>query len=97
MEYQAPKKMVKIGDLFIKYKKRFVAPQASVEKEVIDSVYTQTGYKLDKTKVSYKVSTRIVTLNIPSVLKSEVLFKQQEILKELEKTLGQKNGPKKIL
>lgn len=96
-EYFVPKKMKPVGDLFEKYKTLFKAPQATVEKECIVVVSEVTGYKLTPGQVSYTVSTRTISLRVPSILKSELKFYYSQILKVLENRLGVDGSPKVII
>ncbi len=95
-EYSTPKKMKKIGDLFLKYKKNLKPPQKTVEKACIDKIFEITGFKLEPNQVIYTLSTRTVFLKIPSILKSEIKFHYQKVLDDLEKDLGKLNSPKQI-
>lgn len=91
--YSAPKKMKRIGDLFEKYKTRLKAPQSTVEKECIKVIAEVTGHQLASGSVSYTVSTRTISLRVPSLLKSEIRFHHQTILKKLEENLGKETAP----
>lgn len=95
-DYSTPKAMKRVGDLFESYKKRLKAPQATVEKTFIEVTKEVTGFTLQKSQVSYTVSTRTISLQVPSILKSELSFQYEAILKQLEQTLGQTGCPKKI-
>jgi hypothetical protein len=95
--YSAPKKMKSVGDLFDKYRNHFKAPQASVEKAFVSSVKKITNFDIDTKKVSYTVNSRVISLNLPSVLKTEIKFKEKEILTDLNTSLGVDVAPKKIL
>ncbi len=88
--------MKQIGDLFDKYKTRFKPPQASVEKEFINVVEQNTFFKLKPEQVSFTLSTRTIYLTVPGILKTEILFKKQPILRELEIRLGKETCPKNI-
>ncbi|MFT7644700.1 MAG: hypothetical protein ACI9BF_000351 [Candidatus Paceibacteria bacterium] len=96
-DYYAPKKMKKVGDFFDKYRKKFKAPQASVEKACASVIKEVTGYEVKEECVSYTVSTRTISLQIPSVLKSELRFHYPLILKKTEDLLGKEGSPKVIL
>lgn len=96
-DYSTPKKMKKVGDLFEKYRRHFKAPQASVEKACVDSIFKITGFEVKRENIRYTVSTRTISLNIPSVLKNEIKFKHKEILENLELSLGKDVSPKIIL
>ena len=96
-EYSTPKKMSHIGDLFDRYKKRFKAPQASVEKVCIKIIKDVTNFDLKTDQVKYTVSTRTIYLQVPSILKTELKFHYKTILKNLEYELGKETTPKIIL
>lgn len=95
--YSTPKPMKRLGDLFDKYKTRFKAPQASVEKAFIEVVKEITGYEITTDQVTYTVSTRTISLQIPSILKSELRFHHRLILEKLTTQLGREGAPKTIL
>lgn len=95
--YSTPRQMKRIGDFFEKYKTRFRAPQASVENACIEVIYETTGFKLTSEQITYTVSTRTISLQIPSVLKSELRFHHELILQKLVDKLGRENSPKTIL
>ena len=95
--YSTPRKMKRIGDLFEKYRERFKAPQASVEKACIQVIKDITGFDVTIEQITYTVSTRTVSLQVPSILKSELRFHHTEILKKLEEKLGKDTAPKTIL
>ncbi|MCD5381615.1 MAG: hypothetical protein LR008_03510 [Candidatus Pacebacteria bacterium] len=96
-EYSTPKKMKRVGDLFAKYHTRFKAPQATVEKACVEVVKDVTGFDIEKSQVVYKVGTKTLSLQIPSILKSEMKLSFPLILKKLEERLGENKSPKTIL
>jgi hypothetical protein len=96
-EYSAPKKMKQISDLFEKYRTRFKAPQATVEKACAKAISEITGFSIDLEQISYTVSTRTISLQVPSVVKSELKFHYETILKKLESELGKKGAPERII
>lgn len=95
--YSTPRATKQIGDLFTKYKTLLKAPQSTVEKECVSVIKEVTGFVVENKSVIYTVSTRTVSLQIPSMLKTELKFKQKEILSILENRLGKENCPKTIL
>ncbi len=95
--YTPPKKIKKIGDLFARYKDKFKPPQGTVEKACVESIFEITGIKLDKNNVSYTVNTKTIKLNISSLLKTEIKFKQREIIANLKQRLGGQSTPEIIL
>jgi len=86
-----------IGDLFEKYKSRFRAPQATVEKACVEVIYEVTGFELTVEQVTYTVNTRTISLHVPSILKSELRFYNEKILNKLTDQLGKEGSPKVIL
>lgn len=95
--YSTPKKMKKVGDLFEKYKIHFKAPQATVEKACSEAIFKVTGFKVSSDLITYTVSTKTLSMQIPSVLKSELRFHYQSIFKELKNILGETGSPETIL
>jgi hypothetical protein len=91
--YKPPMKMKRMGDLFEKYRTRFKAPQASVEKECIVVIKELTQFDLQPSQIEYTVSTRTISLRVPSILRTEILFKKTEILDTLKAHLGADNCP----
>ena len=96
-EYSTPKKMKRVGDLFEKYKVRFKAPQATVEKACALAIKEVTGFTVKDEQIVYTVSNRTLRVNVPSVLKSELRFHQEAILTELEAQLGESKGSRTML
>jgi len=92
-EYKPPAAMKHIGGLFERYRTTIKAPQGSVESEAILVIKTVTGFTVKKEQLVYTVSTKTLSLNVPSVLKTEVLFKRDQILQQLQKNLGSTNAP----
>jgi hypothetical protein len=95
--YSTPKKMKTVGDLFEKYRKLLKPPQASVEKECLEVIGEVTGFDLSDYKITYTVSTRTISLGVPSILKTEIKFNQEKILNQLKVNLGEANCPKVII
>lgn len=95
--YSTPRQMKRIGDFFEKYRSRFRAPQASVEKACAEVILEVTGFEVTVEQITYTVNTRTVSLQIPSILKSELKFHHESILKKLTDQLGREGAPKTIL
>ncbi len=96
-DYSVPKKMKQIGDLFERYRIRIKAPQASVEKVCVEVINEVTGYSITVKQVTYTVATRTLSIQVPSILKSELKFHYSIILKTIETRLGVEGSPKVIL
>lgn len=86
-----------IKDLFSKYKNTLIAPQATVEIELIRVVGELVGVTLREDQVSYTVSTRTISVVASGMIKQEIRLKQDAIVAELKKRLGAKNAPQHII
>lgn len=86
-----------ISDLFAKYRETIQPPQASVERSVCAAVMQVTKITLTNEMVTFKVSERVIYLQAPSVIKSEVRRKELEILIVVQKELGVHRAPLRIL
>ena len=89
--------IIAVKDLFKKYRDTLQAPQKTVELEAIRVVGEITNLKLKEEQVSYTVSSRVLFVNAPSLIKQELKLKHNLILEELKKRLGTKNSPLTIL
>ena len=88
--------MKHIGSLFERYQKLLKPPQSSVEKIVIQVIKEKFNFDIEHNKCSYNLSTKTVYLKIPSILKTEIFFKKQELLQTLKERLGE-SAPNQIL
>jgi len=86
-----------LRDLFAKYKKTLIAPQKTVELEVLRVVGELTQIKLKEEQISYTVSSRTVAIKAPGLMKQEIKMKHGQIMDELEKRLGKKNSPQHLI
>ncbi len=89
--------VVKVGDLFAKYKNILKAPEASVRKAFVEVVADLLDIAVKESNVSYKPSTRIITLKSGGPLKSELLLHKKEILTHLKGRLGADGAPKDFI
>jgi hypothetical protein len=89
--------IVAVKDLFEKYRKTLQAPQKTVEVEAIRVIGELTHITLKEHQVLYTVSSRVLAINAPSLMKQEIKMKQAEVLSELKKRLGVKNSPQTVL
>jgi hypothetical protein len=90
-------KMKHVGSLLESFQKRFVPPQASVEKRVSEIICEITPLTIKPEQVSYSVGSKTISLKIPSILKSELQHHKTAILGRLDAEMGIKNSPKTIL
>ncbi len=89
--------IVAVRDLFEKYRKTLQAPQKTVEIESIRVVGELFNVKLTEQQVKYTVATKTLYISASSLIKQELKFQHEVILKELKKRLGLKNSPQCIL
>lgn len=88
--------LIKVGDLFAQYRSRIVAPQGSVVTVVVEVVVDVCGITITPEQVMYKVSSRVISLQVPSVLKHEIIRHKEEILLHCQGRLGVKSAPNDI-
>lgn len=90
--------IVKVSNLFEKYKRVLRAPQKTVITEFVTAVRSILGeVPLSERQCAYAPRTRTLTLTVPGMLKTEILLQKREILKKMSATLGEKNAPHEIL
>lgn len=89
--------IVKLSDLFEKYKKTLRAPQGTVIdcfREVVEDV---VGVSVSKESVSYSVFTKTLSARVSGPLKSEIKLRKKEILAHMKGRLGDESAPTEIL
>ena len=96
-EYTTPQKMKRVGDLFSKYKNKLRPPQSTVEKECSAAVKVVTGFTVAAEKITYNTHTKVIYLQVPSLLKTELVFYHERIILEMRKNLHEAEVPKTIL
>ena len=89
--------MKHVSSLLENFQKRFTPPQASVEKRVAEIICEITPLTIKPEQVSYSVGSKIISLKVPSIIKSELQHHKATILGRLESEMGIKNSPKTIL
>jgi hypothetical protein len=89
--------IVKVADLFEKYKKTLKAPQASVVKAFQEAVEEVLGVRIIPHQCVYSPRTHTLLLNMGGPQKTEILFKKKEILFKVGERVGEKNAPTQIL
>ena len=95
-EYSTPMKMKPVGDMFAQYRSRFKAPQATVEVACVEVLAEVFDFPIKEEQVIYTVSTRTLSFQLPSLLKSELKFHHNTILQKLENRLGKDGSPRLI-
>lgn len=89
--------IIKISDLFQKYRETLRAPQKIVVEEcivVISELFTVT---LKPYQCQYNAPSRTLTFSISGPLKSEIMLNKKAILTRLRERLGEKSAPREIL
>ncbi|MEZ4194906.1 MAG: hypothetical protein R3B53_00700 [Candidatus Paceibacterota bacterium] len=86
-----------LKNLFNKYKNTLIAPQKTVEMEMVRVVGEVVGITLKESQVAYTVSTRTIAIIASGMIKQEVKIKNKLILAELKKHLGAKGCPLHII
>lgn len=89
--------IVKLGDLFERYKQTLKAPEKTVIdcfKEVVEDVI---GIPITEKQVRYNVHTKTLSLSVPGPLKSEIKLRKGEILSHMKGRIGEKSAPSDIL
>jgi hypothetical protein len=76
-----------LGNLLLRYKKKFKPPQASVEKVAIEVIAEVCGYTLLPHQIEYTVSTKTLTIKAPSLVRSELKTHTVRILQLLRERL----------
>jgi hypothetical protein len=86
-----------LGNLLARYKNHFKPPQASVVKECIEVIKSVSGIDLEQKHLIYTVSSRTLSVQASSLIRSELKTHQEAISFELQKRLGAHNAPKVII
>jgi hypothetical protein len=89
--------ITKLSTLFDKYKKILKAPQGTVIESFIEVVEELVGIKIEKSRVTYKVHSRVLAVNAQGPLKNEIRLRKEEILAHLKGRLGEQSAPVEIL
>ena len=88
--------IVKVSDLFLKYKSILKAPQGTVITACIESVSEIFGHTLSKSQCRYNIHTKTLTITVSGILKSEIILRKREILQKMIEKLGTESAPKDI-
>lgn len=86
-----------ITNLFDSYRKRLVAPKRSVIEAFVEVVADLYGFTVMPEEVLYTPASRTLSLRTAGPLKTEILFRKEEILTHLMGRLGQKSAPSDII
>jgi translation elongation factor EF-Tu-like GTPase len=86
-----------VGNLLSRYKNYFTPPQSSVVKECLIVIEQVSGIELEQKHLTYTVSSRTLTIQTSSVIRSELKRHHHTIIVELQKKLGTHNAPTNII
>ncbi len=89
--------IMKLGDLFEKYKKILKAPQGVIIDCFIEVVDDVIGLKIAKQQISYTVHSRTLSVRVSGPLKSEIKLRKKEILAHMKGRLGDQGAPIEIV
>ncbi len=89
--------IIKVADLFLKYKQILKAPQGSVVTAFIEVVEDLFHITLEKHQCSYSPQTKTLSLRVSGMIKSEILLQKRKILLRMAEKLGEKSTPTEIL
>jgi hypothetical protein len=80
--------LISVGGLFDKYKTLLKPPQQSVIIVFTEVVSDIVGIPIKKEQVSYSVSSKTITLHLPSIVKNEIFLNKENILDHCKGRLG---------
>jgi hypothetical protein len=89
--------IVKVSDLFAKYIQTLKAPQKTVITTFISVVSELFDLSISPEQCSYSVSSKILTLHVSGMIKTEIKLNKKHIQNRMVEILGEKNVPKDIL
>ncbi len=87
----------KLSHLFEKYTHSLIAPERTVITNFIETVHDLYGWNVKREYITYSPATKIISITTSGPLKSEIIFKKNEILDHLKGRLGERSAPKDIL
>lgn len=88
---------MQISGLLDVYKKRLRAPQKTVIAAFCDAVLQVAAITIEPRLVRYIPPTRTITISASGVLKQEIKMREQAVLTQIAKDLGEKNSPQHIM
>lgn len=89
--------IVKLGDLFEKYRKTLQAPEKTVITCFCEVVTDVIGVNVPPKNVRYTVYSKTLSVTVAGPLKSEIQLRKEEILTHMKGRLGEKSAPQEIL
>lgn len=89
--------IIKVSNLFEKYKKTLRAPQKTVVVNFIIVVEDLLGKTLREDQCAYKPSSKTLSVNASGMFKTEIQRSKEKILLKMREVLGEKSAPTNIL
>lgn len=89
--------ITKLSTLFEKYKKILKAPQGSVIESFREVSSELIGIDIQKSKITYNVHSRVLSVNVQGPLKNEIKLRKEEILSHIKGRLGEASAPTEII
>lgn len=87
----------KASDLFAKYQKTLIAPEATVVKAVVEVIDDLFSVQVETSKIRYSPTTKILFLGGVGPLQSEIKLREKEVLDHLRGRIGPRNSPKRVV
>jgi len=94
---QRGKGIVKVSDLFAKYKAVLKAPQGVVVTAFQEVIFEVLGVRIAKEHCTYSVGSKTLSVRAAGMIKSEIKLQKKLILSKMAEKLGAKSAPKEIL
>jgi hypothetical protein len=88
---------MQISGLLEVYKKRLRAPQKTVIAAFCEAVLQVASITIEPRLVRYIPTTRTINISASGVLKQEIKMREQAILMQVVKDIGEKNSPQHIM
>ena len=89
--------IIKVSDLFKKYKDVLKAPQGVVVTAFIEVIFDLLGVRIEKEHCTYSVATKTLAVRVPGMIKSEIKLRKKLILQLIGQKIGVKSAPNEIL
>ncbi len=94
---QRGKGIIKVSDLFAKYKAVLKAPQGVVVAAFQEVIFELLGVRIAKEHCTYSVGSKTLSVRVAGMIKSEIKLQKKLILSKMAEKLGEKSVPREIL
>jgi hypothetical protein len=96
-EKQRGQGIIKVANLFEKYKKTLRAPQKTVVVNFVVAVEDVLGKVLREDQCTYSPKSKTLSVHASGMLKTEIQLNKGRLIAEMRKALGEKSAPTDIL